>query len=57
MGMFAGTAVVDYCLSFADHGKELPFSICSKQTEVAVSISSVFRLQAEVICLQIDYAD
>jgi hypothetical protein len=46
------TATVDYCLSFADQGKQIPFSsfrlqqtkgsmpfpfsICSKQMEVAV---------------------
>ncbi len=27
MGMFTETAIVDYRLSFADHGKELPFSV------------------------------
>jgi hypothetical protein len=52
MGMFAGTANVDYLLSFADQGKQtsvfyftfaenngslsFPFSVCCKQTEVAV---------------------
>jgi hypothetical protein len=50
--MFAETAVVDYRFSFADQGKQtsvfrfrlqqtnaslpFPFSVCSKQTEVAV---------------------
>jgi hypothetical protein len=59
MGTFAETAIVDYCLSFANRGKQtsvfrfrlqqtngsLPFlfSVC-KQTEVAFLHSSVFRL-------------
>jgi hypothetical protein len=36
MGTFAETAIVDYCLSSADQGKALLFSIsvCSKQTKV-----------------------
>jgi hypothetical protein len=53
MDMFAETAIVDYYLSFADQGKQTSFfffclqqtngslmflcSVCSKQTEVAVS--------------------
>jgi hypothetical protein len=53
MGTFAETAIIDYCLSFADQGKQtsifwfrlqqtngsfpFPFPVCSKQTEVAVS--------------------
>jgi hypothetical protein len=50
MGTFAETAIAKYCLSFADKGKQtsvfcfhlqqtdgsLQFSICSKQTHVAV---------------------
>jgi hypothetical protein len=52
MGTFAETAIVDYCLSFAEQGKQtsvlrfrsqqtngiLPFlfSVCSKQMEVTV---------------------
>jgi hypothetical protein len=36
MDTFAETANVDYRLSFADQGNKLPFSVCSKQTEVAV---------------------
>jgi hypothetical protein len=52
MGTFAETAIVDYCLSFADQGKQtgvlhiclqqknvslpFPFSVCSKQMEVAI---------------------
>jgi hypothetical protein len=53
MGMFAGTAIVDYRLSFADQGKKtsvselqtngslpFPFSVWSKQTEV-----TFFRLR------------
>jgi hypothetical protein len=60
MVTFAKTAIVDYRLSFANQGKQtsifhfhlqqtngslpFPFSICSKQTEVALSISSVFYL-------------
>jgi hypothetical protein len=52
MGMFAKTAIVDYRLSFADHGKQMsvfcfrlqqangsllfPFSVCIKQAEVVV---------------------
>jgi hypothetical protein len=61
MGTFATTAIVDYRLSFANQQKRtsvfrvrlqqtngslpFPFSVCSKQTEVAVSVSSIFRLQ------------
>jgi hypothetical protein len=35
MGTFAETALVDYCLSFADQGKQILFSVSvgSKQTE------------------------
>jgi hypothetical protein len=42
MGKFAETAILDYRLSFADHGKQTSFSVsvCSKQTEV-----NRFRLQ------------
>jgi hypothetical protein len=53
MGTFAGTAIVDYRLSFADQGKQtsvselqtngslpFPFSVCCKQTEV-----TFFRLR------------
>jgi hypothetical protein len=52
MDKFAETAIIDYRLSFADQGKQIsvfrfrlqqtngnlpfPFSVCSKQTEVAV---------------------
>jgi hypothetical protein len=50
MGTFAGTAIANYCLSFADQGKQTfvfrfrlqqtngssPFFVCSKQTEVAI---------------------
>jgi hypothetical protein len=50
MGTFTETANVDYCLSFADQGKQnsvsrlqktngslpFPLSVCSKQMEVAV---------------------
>jgi hypothetical protein len=52
MGTFAETAIVDYHLSFAGQGKRTPifrfclqqtsgslpfmFSVCSKQTEIAV---------------------
>jgi hypothetical protein len=52
MGTYAETAIVDYHLSFAAQGKQtsvfcfllqqtsgslpFPFSVCSKQTEVAV---------------------
>jgi hypothetical protein len=41
MGTFAETAIVLYRYSFADQGKKCPFSVfvCSKQTEVAVSVS------------------
>jgi hypothetical protein len=37
MSLFAETAIVDYRLSFADQGKQLPFSVsvCDKQTEVS----------------------
>jgi hypothetical protein len=61
--MFAETEIVDYCLSFADEGKKIPFSVsvCSKHTEVfhfrlpfaenkwklPFSISSVFRLRKQ----------
>jgi hypothetical protein len=45
--MFAETAIVDYRLSFADHGKQIsfsanklkfaaPFYVFSKQTEVTI---------------------
>ncbi len=36
MGRFAETAIVDYRLSFANQGKQPPFSVCvcCKQTEV-----------------------
>jgi hypothetical protein len=52
MGTFAESAIVDYCLSFAEQGKvtsvfrfrlqdtngsfPFPFSFCSKQTDVDV---------------------
>jgi hypothetical protein len=52
IGTFAETAIVNYCLSIADQGKQtsvspsclqhtnrrlsFPFSVCSKQTEVPV---------------------
>jgi hypothetical protein len=36
MGAFAEAAIADYHLSFADQGKQLPFSVCSKQTEVYI---------------------
>jgi hypothetical protein len=43
MGMFAETSNVDYHLSFADQGRQtfvfhfpFPFSICSKQKEIAI---------------------
>jgi hypothetical protein len=43
MNTFAETAIVDYRLPFAHQGKQtsvfrfcFPFSVCSKQTEVAV---------------------
>jgi hypothetical protein len=58
---FAETAIVDYYFPFADQGKQtsvfsnclqqtngslpFPFSVCSKQTEVSISVSSVFCLQ------------
>jgi hypothetical protein len=59
MGTFAETAIVDYRLSFADQGKQtsffrflfsngslpIPFFFCNKQTEVAIFVSSVFRLR------------
>ncbi len=61
MGRFVGTANVVYCLSFADQEKQtshlpfpfaankgsLPFlfSVFIKQTEVAVSVSTIYRLQ------------
>jgi hypothetical protein len=46
MGTFAGTAIIDYRLSFADQEKQNLFSvsICSKQMEVAVFVSFVFRI-------------
>jgi hypothetical protein len=36
MGMFAETAIVDYCVSFADKKNKVPFSVsvCSKRTKV-----------------------
>jgi hypothetical protein len=59
MGTFAETAIVDYRLSFSDHGKQtsvfrfrlqqtnaslpFPFSVCSKQRKLPYSFSSVFR--------------
>jgi hypothetical protein len=52
MGTFAETAIFDYRLKFADQGKEtsgsyfrllqtngrllFPFSVCSRQTEIAI---------------------
>jgi hypothetical protein len=49
MGTFAETANDDYCLAFADQGKQTPFSvlICSCQTDVhrfrfPFSVSSVY---------------
>jgi hypothetical protein len=57
----AETAILDYSLSFADQGKQtslsrfrlqqangslpFPFSVCSKQTEVAIFRQVRFRLQ------------
>jgi hypothetical protein len=56
VGTFAETAIIDYRLLFADQGKQtstfrlqqpngslpFPFSICSKQTEIAISLGSIF---------------
>jgi hypothetical protein len=51
MGTFAEKAIVDYCVSFANRLKQtsvlrfhfpFPFSFCSKQMEVAFSVSPVF---------------
>jgi hypothetical protein len=65
MGMIAETEIIDYHLSFADQGKQtsvfhfrlqptnrslpFPFSICSKQTEVAVFLQ--FRFPSECVCV------
>jgi hypothetical protein len=52
MGTLAETAIVDYCLLFADQGKQtsiFSFSICSKQTEVCRFLLSVSRKQMEVV--------
>jgi hypothetical protein len=39
MGLFAETAIIDYPLSFADQGKQIPFSVsvCNKR-KLAVSV-------------------
>jgi hypothetical protein len=42
MGTFAETEIIDYRLSFANHGKQISVSVCCKQTEVC---RSVLRLQ------------
>jgi hypothetical protein len=42
MVTFAETEIIDYRLSFADHGKQISISVCCKQTEV---YRSVLRLQ------------
>jgi hypothetical protein len=54
MGSFAETENVDYRLSFADQGKNkllfsgslpFPFTICSKQTEVAIFRIDILKRQ------------
>jgi hypothetical protein len=45
MGTIAETAIVDFRLPFAKHGKQISVSVSSKQTEVAFSVSPVFHLQ------------
>jgi hypothetical protein len=50
---FAETANVNYRLSFADQGKKLPFSVCKKQTEVAVSILHLLIVQTEGCLLSV----
>jgi hypothetical protein len=60
MGMSAETAIVDYRLSFANRGKQFPFSVssngslpfsfsvCSIQTEVAIFHDICFPTDAAV---------
>jgi membrane protein YdbS with pleckstrin-like domain len=45
MGTSAETAIIDYCLSFADQGKQISiFSVfvCSKQMDLLCSVGFVF---------------
>jgi hypothetical protein len=46
MGSFAETAIIDHCLSFSDQGKHSSVfvSVCSKQTEIAFSVSSICHI-------------